>query len=856
MRLVRQPGVATSHSPLVPVALRQDSGEVVAAGLSRRGALFLAATWAFALAYVAIIATRLGAGDQAWEEHVYIPLALAAAAGAWVASTRRGACRNDRIAWQLLTAAWLCVAVGEVFWQAHPVPVAFGLSAAELLDGGVGRVLAIAAFALFIHKPRGRYAKVKLVTEVALAGVVMATLAWYYQYAGVFGGTPHGAPSALVTWGEIAMMGLLTVVLHRPLSLGGGGALQLLAVSKFASTVGSLLLEQAEIGDAINARQASAIIFAVSAAGYTSAGVLFACFDRRRGNATEWQRDVRVLPYILLASLGMVLLIESLEPQPDGEIVSRFVIAGLLTTALLMLRMIIAGGQLAAMARDREAQSRRLTTLVRRSHEAVLTVDAQRTITFASPAAELLLAGAPMDLVGRPLLDYVQEGDQADITETLAAPVDGALRAWRCGRGDRWRDVESLVTDLRDEPGVNGVVLHCRDVTERRRMEREQRQTQKLEAIGLLAGGIAHDFNNLLTVIRANSELLRAEHPEAGTLEVDEIEQAAERGASLCRQLLAFSRSDAPQREAQDLGGLVGDVEPMLRRVLPRAVQLVIHAEPGAVFAQVDTVQLDVVLLNLVSNSRDALPDGGVVTIDLDRHEVKAGDDYGQRAVPPGDYARLIVRDDGEGMTEDALSHAFEPFFTTKPHGKGTGLGLATVHGVITSHGGFVRVESERGKGTAVTVLLPFEARAAQRKRHATPVPVDAGRHGRILVVEDEDAIRALVVRYLARAGYDLIEASDGVEALDLLSQELFKVDLVLSDMTMPRMNGGTLVRRVRNEHPEIAIVVMSGYSREDGGQQAAPPADVAHITKPFALGELGRVVRETMERKKQGAAT
>ncbi|MBI3504698.1 MAG: response regulator [Proteobacteria bacterium] len=842
----------------MPVALRREDGIVVAAGLSRRGFAWLATLWALTLAYVAVVSLQIGGASRAFEEGGFIPLALSAAAGAWIASRREGAPRRDRVAWRLLALSFLVIVAGEVAWLLGPRAPALMRSLPDVLDGAIGHALMLAAFVLMIHRPSGRYAYSKLAIDLGLVCVVMAALAGYYQYSGGAAGETaaaaiRGVPDPVVVWGEFAMMVAITIVLHRPPTLGGGGALQLLALSKFASTIGTFMFESWRLTAWVPSRQASSIVFAVSAAGYASAGLLFACFDRRRGTTREWPRDVRMLPYVLMVTLGFVLLVEAAELWHDHRVVSGFVVVVLVAMTLTVLRVLVAGGQLSALARQREQHSRRLTTLVRRSHEAVLTIESSATIGFASPAAERLLAGTPGDIAGRALLDFVHEGDRAAVARVIAAPRDGELLAWRCGAGARWRDVESLVTDLRDEPGVHGVVLHCRDVTEQRREEREQRQSQKLEAVGLLAGGIAHDFNNLLTVIQANAELIRADHPEAGAGEVDEIERAAERGASLCRQLLAFSRSDAPQSEPQDVGELVADVEPMLRRVLPRDVQLVVRAERGAAFALVDTVQLDVVLLNLVTNSRDAMPDGGVVSVEADRLAVTERDAWAQRAIPPGDYARITVRDDGEGMSEAALAHAFEPFFTTKPQGKGTGLGLATVHGVVTSHGGYVRIDSAPGAGTAITMFFPFDERGAQRRAVRAPGAAPPSGQGRILVVEDEDGIRALIVRYLGRAGYELLEASDGVEALDVLGEQLFKVDLLLSDMTMPRMSGGTLVRRVRAENPDIAIIVMSGYAREDD-EQSAPPADVAHVTKPFALGELGRVVRETMEKKRQGA--
>ena len=832
---------------------RDAAGEIVGTRLSRLGIAVLVLTWVYALGFIGVLLLRLGVPTRQFEELGFIPLTILPAVGCFFAGRRAEIGARERMAWRLLAAAWLVVGLGAIASEALPDARWLGITAQDYFDAYASRLLSLVGFSLLLVRPRGRYAYAKLGVEIALVLLVTASLALYYQYdaggesfARAIGS--HDTPALAGTWMELAILLVVTATLHRSPQLPGGAALQLIAISKFATTVGFFLSESARLYGLEAARQAADIVWAVSAAGFFSGTLLYASVNREGDALRQWPRDMRVLPYISMLTIGLLVVHEVTDDTIDGPSIAALALTLLIGSALIVLRLLIAGRQIASAAEQRGAQAQRLNTLVRRSAEALVILDTGGRITFASPAVEMLLWASHESLLGRSISEFVAARDRAEVEKMCGDPEDGAIITWQTNMGADARDVESQVTDLRFDDEVRGVVLHCRDVTQRRRHDRELRQTQKLEAVGLLAGGIAHDFNNLLTVIKANAELLHIDHPAVGVTELEDIVRASERGASLCRQLLAFSRSGAPERESLDAAVLINDMEPMLRRVLPKAVQLVIHGEPGEVWTNGDTVQLDIVLMNLVTNSCDALPNGGVISVETSILQVSQGDAWQQRAVPHGSYARLTVTDDGDGMSDEALAHAFEPFFTTKPTGKGTGLGLATVHGIITAHEGFVRIDSAGQRGTTVTLLLPLAVSAHERPRVVTPMRTTAEGRGRILVVEDEEAIRALIVRYLTRAGFDIMEAPEGVSALAILEAESWKVDLVLSDMMMPKMNGGTLARRVLAANPNISVIVMSGYAREDGSGQAALPEQVVHLAKPFSMSELGAVVRDTLK--------
>ena len=392
----------------------------------------------------------------------------------------------------------------------------------------------------------------------------------------------------------------------------------------------------------------------------------------------------------------------------------------------------------------------------------------------------------------------------------------------------------TIVLDSNGKPvACDGTVA---DITSRKQLEEQLRQAQKMEAVGQLAGGVAHDFNNLLTAITGFADSVHEELPPGSPLrsDVNEILKAADRAAGLTRQLLAFGRRQVMTPRVVDLVPTVDQTSDMLRRLIGEHITLSIHHKHDRVFTRVDRGQLEQVLLNLVLNARDALPNGGTVTIGTDDVVVDAAKSTSAIDLPPGRYAVLRVTDDGIGMPADVLARAFDPFFTTKEPGKGTGLGLSTVYGIVHQSGGAIRIDSRPQGGTTVWIHLPHVAEEPQEERAVT-IPRPHADKATVLVVEDEPLVRELAQRALVRAGHTVLTASNGQEALDRVAERDGAIDAVVSDVVMPYMSGRELRARLSTAWPRIPVLLMSGYAHE-----TTNPAEQATILhKPFTASGL-----------------
>jgi two-component system cell cycle sensor histidine kinase/response regulator CckA len=368
------------------------------------------------------------------------------------------------------------------------------------------------------------------------------------------------------------------------------------------------------------------------------------------------------------------------------------------------------------------------------------------------------------------------------------------------------------------------------DVSDRRRVEEQLRQSQKMDAIGQLAGGVAHDFNNLLTAISANAELMSFELDEGASAreELEEIRRTVRRGAELTRQLLAFSRPDSTGRlEALDLNDVVRDAEKMLRRVIGEHIWLSTKLDPTATLIRADRGQIEQVLVNLVVNARDAMPEGGLICIEAARG---------------ADSVTLTVRDTGHGMDDVTRSRMFEPFFTTKPAGKGTGLGLATVYGIVRQSSGVIEVASAVGEGTTFSIRLPHGDSATIAPAAAAPVRALPTGTETVLLVEDEAPVRTSIRRALERQGYTVLDAAHGLDAVAAFERNADRVDLLLSDVVMPQLGGRPLVERLRRSKPGLRALLMSGYSVEEGADE------LPLIQKPFDMTALVERVRAVLD--------
>jgi len=422
----------------------------------------------------------------------------------------------------------------------------------------------------------------------------------------------------------------------------------------------------------------------------------------------------------------------------------------------------------------------------------------------------------------------------------------------------RW--IVSSKVPVRDAPGqIVALVGMWHDITEHKSLQAQLLQAQKMESVGRLAGGIAHDFNNLLTAIVGYTELALATLPPENLLHDDlqAILNATERATALTRQLLAFARKQVLAPQVFDLNTLILNLDKLLRRLIGEDVELVVQEAPGAALVKADPHQIEQVLLNLALNARDAMPDGGRLQIEIANvmwEQIEIANVMWEQAAHEQPtqasqvaYVMLAVNDTGGGMPPEVQAHLFEPFFTTKEVGKGTGLGLATVYGIVQQHGGQIEVSSQVGHGTSVKVYLPRTSEAADFRRERAAARSLPGGSETILVVEDEQMVRRVATRVLLQLGYNVLEAAEGMEALRVAQRHGGTIDLLLSDMVMPQMNGNLLAERLRVLYPRLKVIFISGYSDTMIGQQRLLEWKEALLQKPFTPALLARTVRDVL---------
>jgi two-component system cell cycle sensor histidine kinase/response regulator CckA len=408
-------------------------------------------------------------------------------------------------------------------------------------------------------------------------------------------------------------------------------------------------------------------------------------------------------------------------------------------------------------------------------------------------------------------------------------------------------EVSAVPIDYLGKPALQ---VFARDVTGRKQLEEQLRQSQKIEAVGRLAGGIAHDFNNLMTVITGYVGLTkkRLESPDLVSKGLEEIGKAGSRATRLTQQLIAFSSKQILQPQVLDLNHIVSNMDKMLRRLIGEDIELKTVLGPGIGKVKADPGQIEQVVVNLALNARDAMPKGGKLTIETAREDLGLSLSRQYRDLAPGTYVKLVFRDNGMGMDEETKSHIFEPYFTTKEVGKGSGLGLATVYGIIRQSGGDVSVESESGRGSTFTILLPQTTEAAYpMEADDSSLEIPQGSET-ILLVEDEDPVRLLVRDTLEEAGYKVLEASHGEDAIEHLSRTGEPIHLVLSDVIMPKMGGRDLAERVASRHPEIKMLFISGYADSALGRRDDSSRKIPILFKPFTPHELARMVRDVLD--------
>jgi len=496
----------------------------------------------------------------------------------------------------------------------------------------------------------------------------------------------------------------------------------------------------------------------------------------------------------------------------------------------------------------RESQSR-FTSFMEHLPGVAFIKDHEGHHLYANKAFEMLLRLEPGVWQGKTndqlfpsdIASQFTANDRAVLTSGQALEVAEVTRT-NLGT-QHWLSVKFPMLAKDGAPAMLGGIAI--NVTEQKRLEEQFRQVQKMEAIGRLAGGVAHDFNNLLTVITGYSELLlnQMTSEDKGRRQVQEIEKAAERASSLTAQLLAFSRRQAVEPREVDLSGLVSNMTEMMRRLIGEDLHLVTRLEEALGLVKVDPAQMEQVIMNLVVNARDAMPQGGAITIETANVPQAPAGLLRGGPTSQGPLVRLMVQDNGSGMDAETLSHIFEPFFTTKEPGKGTGLGLSTVYGIITQSGGTIRADSDLGRGTTFTILLPQVA-TGRKVAQAPAVPVSALPGSEtILLVEDESAVRQFVGEVLTMNGYQVLEATNGDEALRLCESYHGPIHLLLTDIVMPSMRGTRLAELAVGVRRQMKVVYMSGYMKDS---EVVPGSPFLH--KPFTPGALARMMREVLD--------
>jgi two-component system, cell cycle sensor histidine kinase and response regulator CckA len=440
-------------------------------------------------------------------------------------------------------------------------------------------------------------------------------------------------------------------------------------------------------------------------------------------------------------------------------------------------------------------------------------------------------------VAGRGAVGFVEKRYRCKIGTIIHVEIS----AFRVGR-----DLDHFLALIKDETDRK------RALEEKSAIEAQLQQAMKMEAIGRLAGGVAHDFNNLLTGISGHIELalLDVGPYDPVRVHLGEVQKAAERAAELTRQLLAFSRKQILAPRHIDLAVVIEGLRRMFARIIGEDIEMRTHLPTGVGTVDADPGQVEQVLVNLVVNARDSMPVGGVLELEVTRCELDASACHRLPPLRPGPHAVVTVRDTGVGMTDEAKAHLFEPFFSTKPLGKGTGLGLATVFGVIQQHRGAIEVESESGKGTAVRLFFPRtegEAEPHVDARHASKMPTGTET---ILLVEDETIVRELMSNTTRRLGYQVLEAQNGNTALLIAEQYQGRIDLLLTDVVMPNLNGRELANRLKQLRPEMEILFTSGYSEEIIAREGILEPGLHFIAKPFRSSELAAVIRQVLEHR------
>lgn len=585
-------------------------------------------------------------------------------------------------------------------------------------------------------------------------------------------------------------------------------------------------------------------------------------FEHETGNAdavrllTDFHHAGRSVPFILLTENTDERTIAELIQSGNWNCVAKSELDG--ATLVRSIRSTMALHSMRNEQRSAEVSLRKLSRAVEQSPDTVVITDRAGIIEYVNPAFEALTGYASDEARGK-TPRIIKSGEQGpeiyqDMWKTiLAGKVFRGILVNRKKNGELYY-VEESICPVRDAQGqITHFIANGRDLTERLRLEAQLLQAQKMDAVGRLAGGVAHDFNNLLTIITSYSELALDAIPEDSPLaaKIQEVLLAAKRAAELTRQLLAFSRKQPQALRVVDLNPVVAAISKTLPRLIGEDIEFSFIPGQGLGPVRVDPLQMEQVLMNLAANARDAMPQGGHFRIETS--PASLDQDYIQRkpaAIPAGNYAVITVTDDGCGIPREHIGHVFEPFYTTKASGKGTGLGLATVYGIVKQNKGYIWVYSEPGAGTVFKIYLPCADKNRPAEHIIPKNEVAAPGTETLLLVEDEQAVRRATGEFLRMLGYHVLEAKDGLDALTVAKQHSASIDLLVTDVVMPNLSGGELAKKLARERPETKFLFVSGYAGKTVLDHHVLDLETNFLQKPYSLKQLGAKIRSALDGK------
>ncbi len=570
---------------------------------------------------------------------------------------------------------------------------------------------------------------------------------------------------------------------------------------------------------------------------------------------SEFRHTARATPFVLLTENADEKAVAEIIQAGAYDCMERSQLNG--ATLMRTIRRALSLHSTLQKRQLDEQSLRKLSCAVEHSADTILVTNSEGVIEYVNPAFEAVTGYAMLEIAGKSQ-SILKSDLQApllyrELWETIrTGDVDRSIVVNRKKNGEAYYVDESVSPIRNAEGNITHFVCNGRDLTERLRIEAELLQSQKMDAIGRLAGGVAHDFNNLLTIITSYSELALDEVATGSRTQtrLQEILSAAHRAAELTRQLLAFSRKQPQALRVAELNPVVGGIVKTLLRLIGEDIELNFIPGPGLGRIRLDPVQIEQILMNLAANSRDAMPQGGRCTIATSN--VQLSEEYVDRKraiIPIGRYALLTVTDTGGGIPAEHLAHIFEPFYTTKPSGKGTGLGLATVYGIVKQNHGFVWVYSEAGMGATFKIYLPCVP-----DRPATVEVPDIGAEKvfcgteTVLLVEDEDALRRAAVEFLTLRGYKVLEARDGLEALSVAKNHGETIHLAITDVVMPHLSGGELAEELERLRPDTKVLFVSGYPGQTVIDHKVVDLESNFLQKPFTLKQLAKKVRAVLD--------